>query len=138
MLRYAVFFIMVFLVSNLAGQAGFLLSIEEDRGYTERYSLSQLLEEARLLSTGVFQDDQSDAGSRDHPIHRFIQLSNYTIPEKQSASAFTKRTVILYSLPSYPALWVFSARNLSATHPLHSNPIKFPIQPLLRSAAFLI
>jgi len=128
----------ILFASLIAGPSMFMLSIEKDKVYTERYSLNHILKAAYSSQPKNSQDMQSSLESCQIFCHRHIQLTSYAIPEE----SFVPIGADIYSdadfMPTYPS---FSGSLATISSPIKLDSgslLKLPIPPLLQSSVLLI
>ena len=136
MQRAAILLILVFFSGTLSGYSQFMFSLEQGRAYSERFSLSHILQ-AAYSAVSQLQAGQAGINSRCHPRHHHILLSNSTIPEKQN---FLSGPEELYAhIQSFPPAFSVLSATLSSEKKIHlARRLKFPLSALDRSKVLKI
>ena len=112
-----------------------MLSIENGKVYTERYSLCHILNKATIGSNKILSGSLQGFNSRRIYQHSHVVLTKSCLHEKQDIDNI--RLAYNASLSNLASNLSLSSSNLLAKHPkLHNKPIKIP--PLLQTTVLLI
>jgi len=136
--KLASLFILVLFTSTITQSSMVMLSIEQNRVYTESYCLNHIIKTSFSSPSANSLDKQHGYGSYRYLSHRHIPLIQFTIPEQPTASSGTALTSTVHFLPPHPIFYSSPEINPSQNLLNISRRLKLPIAPLLQSSILLI